>query len=917
VGDESRAFENCIISEELGWRLSRPPDFEAESRALNGLAQALAAGPRAEGGRPQQGVGDALDALVAQALRLCRAGSAGVSVVEGDEGRTFLRWQAVAGSWASLAGTALPLQGSPCGAALASAAPMLLARPGRCYQLPGQGPPASELLIVPFHSAGTPAGALWVAAHDDSRRFDAEDERLLTSLAGFAAMACLLLREQESGARMAQQLVARRSAARELEAALRLSEERYRNLFNSIDEGFCIVEMRFDAEGEALDYRFLETNPAFELQTGLQDATGRWMRELAPGHEEFWFKTYGQVALSGEPVRFESHAQQLNRFFDVYAFRVGEPEERKVAVLFNDISQRQLTRQALMERERLLSILLEVSDAARVLGDEANIAREACRLVKREIGAISCSYGLVYTQEDRVVVLADVCDQGVPSTEGEWQFSGLGPAMIGLLEQGNPVVVEDTATHPGTAPYQEPIYDPMQTRSFIGVPFVREGRILAYFSLHDRRPRRYTEAEVSLLRDVAVRLWEAIQRARAEAALRQSEARLQHLYAQEQAARAQAEEASRLKDEFLATVSHELRTPLTAFLGYAQLLKSRKRDEEYIAHTVEKMVVSARTQAQLIEDLLDVSRIVSGKLRVEMQPMDLAQVIHAALDTVRSAVEVKGLRVAVELHPGAGLIIGDPNRMQQVVWNLLSNAAKFTPPGGSVTVRLEQVDETAQLTVRDTGQGIRPEFLPHVFERFRQADSASNRLYGGLGLGLSIVRHLVELHGGTVAVSSAGFGAGATFIVRLPLANHESVGRLRPALVVPSRADECPPELRGLRVLVVDDQPELLEFLYEALSSCGAIVRACTTALQALDLVRAWQPRVLVTDIAMPGEDGYWLIRNVRALAPEDGAAIPAVALTAYTRIEDRMQILAAGFQFYLSKPVDPAELCSVVASLA
>ncbi|NTU85881.1 MAG: response regulator, partial [Chloroflexales bacterium] len=389
----------------------------------------------------------------------------------------------------------------------------------------------------------------------------------------------------------------------------------------------------------------------------------------------------------------------------------------------------------------------------------------------------------------------------------------------------------------------------------------------------------------------------------------------QHLYAQEQRARVQAEEASRLKDEFLATVSHELRTPLTAVLGYAQLLLRRTHDEAYVARTAAKLVRSAQDQAQLIEDLLDVSRIVSGRLRIDLRPIDMARVIGAALDTVRPAVETKGLQLQIDLRPEASVVIGDAHRVQQVVWNLLANATKFTPPGGRILVRLERLDNVVQLTVSDTGQGISAAFLPHVFDRFRQADSTSQRTHGGLGLGLAIVRHLVELHGGTVAAASPGEGQGATFTVWLPLA-----GSGTPTLLIRDDAPamiDGPPALRGLRVLIVDDQPAILELLHELLAACGAVVQLCRTAREALATLRTWRPDVLVSDVAMPGEDGYWLIREVRALAPEDGGATPAVALTAYVRVEDRMRVLAAGFQQYLPKPVDQAELQDVVASLA
>ena len=402
---------------------------------------------------------------------------------------------------------------------------------------------------------------------------------------------------------------------------------------------------------------------------------------------------------------------------------------------------------------------------------------------------------------------------------------------------------------------------------------------------------------------------------------KQAEREREQLLVHEQELRRQAEEASRLKDEFLATVSHELRTPLTAFLGYAQLLQSRKRDEAYIARSVEKMIRSAKVQAQLIEDLLDISRSVSGRLRIDLTPLDLRDVVRAALDTVRPAADARQLTLLNEIDPAPVRVVGDANRLQQVVWNLLANAVKFTPSAGVVIVRIESDQHDALLTVSDTGQGISAAFLPYVFDRFRQADSKPNRSNGGLGIGLAIVRHLVELHGGTVHVQSAGIDQGATFHVRLPLITGGVVpqtdARAEPERVTGFDTTDCPPELVGLRLLVVDDQPEIMELLAEMLSSCGADVRSCAGAQEALAIIRDWQPQVLVSDIAMPGEDGYWLIEQVRALPAEAGGTIPAIALTAYVRMEDRLRILAAGFEQYVPKPVEAAELRAVVAHLA
>lgn len=399
------------------------------------------------------------------------------------------------------------------------------------------------------------------------------------------------------------------------------------------------------------------------------------------------------------------------------------------------------------------------------------------------------------------------------------------------------------------------------------------------------------------------------------------EVRLAELYARQAAWAIQnaqlyreAREANRLKDEFLATVSHELRTPLTAILGWTRLLRSGDLDRATFARALETVERNAKAQAQLIEDLLDISRIISGKLRLDIRLVELPPLIEAAIDSLRLAAEAKGLRLEKTIDQSAGPISGDPDRLQQVVWNLLSNAVKFTPPGGSISVRLARVGSQVEISVSDSGIGISREFLPHVFDRFRQADSTSTRSYGGLGLGLAIVRHLVELHGGTVHAESAGEGQGATFKVRLPFAM--SLQRLTPALQGKLFLQKLP-RLDNLQVLVVDDDPDARELLGLVLGQCGAKVTAVGSAAEALELIKGWTPDVLVSDIGMPDEDGYSLIRKVRALDSTRGSRLPAVALTAYARVEDRMRALAAGFQMYVAKPIDPGELAAVIASLA
>jgi signal transduction histidine kinase/ActR/RegA family two-component response regulator len=382
-------------------------------------------------------------------------------------------------------------------------------------------------------------------------------------------------------------------------------------------------------------------------------------------------------------------------------------------------------------------------------------------------------------------------------------------------------------------------------------------------------------------------------------------------------ARSQAEEANRMKDEFLALVSHELRSPLNTMLGFAAVLRSIGLDAQKAEHAVDVIERSGKAQAQLIDALLDTSRIISGKLRLEVGPVDLISVIEQAVQTIHPAADAKGISIETNLPSEISQITGDPARLHQVVWNLLSNAVKFTPQGGRVEARLERVDPHICITVSDTGKGISPDFLPYVFDRFRQADASSTRRYGGLGLGLSLVKYLVELHGGTIEASSASEAQGATFKVTLPVrAASTPLGEVSgaPATVKSSG------ELAGVRALVVDDEDDARELLATALTQYGADVAAVSSAAEAYTLLTATPPQdrpdVMVIDIGMPGEDGYSLMRRVREWERERGAYTPAVALTAYGRTEDRIQALIVGFQTHIVKPVDPAEVAAVITSL-
>ncbi|HYP87068.1 MAG TPA: ATP-binding protein [Polyangiaceae bacterium] len=487
-----------------------------------------------------------------------------------------------------------------------------------------------------------------------------------------------------------------------------------------------------------------------------------------------------------------------------------------------------------------------------------------------------------------------------------------------VLESGSTELVEHAAGQEVLQnDEQRELLQQLAPKSWIGVPLrVRQSTVGALFFAYLAEGRSYSRADVPLVEELGKRAAAALENARLyEDAQAAAEA--------EREARNKADEATRLKDEFLTTLSHELRTPLNAILGWSRMLQSKAATEEQRTRGVDTIVRNAIAQNQLIEDLLDVSRIVSGKMRLSVDVVDFADVITAAIDVVQPAADAKGVRLQAVLDPDAGLISGDAARLQQIVWNLLTNAVKFTPRGGHVQVSLRRDDSAVDLSVTDTGAGIAPEFLPYVFDRFRQQDAGITRMSGGLGLGLAIVKNLTELHGGRVEVSSAGPGQGARFVIRIPVTPVRSTivsllpQKDGPPTVREPAALSCPSEIASLKILVVDDEPDARELLKVVFERCGGEVTKVGSVAEALDVVGRLRPDVIVSDIGMPEEDGYSFIRKLRARAAHEGGSTPAIALTAYARSEDRHRALGEGFNSHATKPVDPQELLTVVANLA
>ncbi len=444
----------------------------------------------------------------------------------------------------------------------------------------------------------------------------------------------------------------------------------------------------------------------------------------------------------------------------------------------------------------------------------------------------------------------------------------------------------------------------LRPESSMAVPMAVMGRIIGTIEVQSYRSDVYRHEHVTGMSMAANLTAVAIENVR--------------LLKLERTARQAAEESNRLKDEFLATVSHELRTPLTAILGWARLLEDGALDDGVKNQAIETICRNAKSQAQIVDDILDVSRIITGNLYLDLHPLELGPVVKNAINVVRPTADAKGIRIEAQLDATPAMVSGDANRLQQVIWNLLSNAVKFTDSGGRVIVKLSQIGSSTRITVSDTGQGISSEFMPYVFDRFRQADSTSTRRHGGLGLGLAIARHLVEIHGGSIRAESAGEGRGATFTISLPMI--ESGVRAPAALAdvrEQSMAITAPQLLSGVNVLLVDDDSDTLKLMTAALTRRQATVTAVSSAGEAIQAIQRRRPDVLVSDIAMPGEDGYGLIEKVRSLEAGDAENIPAVAITAYAKDEDRERALSSGFQIYLAKPVEVTELISVVARAA
>ena len=707
--------------------------------------------------------------------------------------------------------------------------------------------------------------------------------------------------------------------------ALRESEERLRAIFNQAAVGIAVA---------ALDGRFLDMNRKFSdiLGYSIDELRGKTFIDITHDDDRHDTETFVGRLLAGSIADYSLEKRYVRKdrsevwsLSTVTLLRDAAGQPQRFIGVIEDITERKRAQEALRDESRMLEVLNETGTRlASTLDLEAlvqAVTDAATELSGAESGAFFHNTPDNHGHAFRFDALSGAANRELETFAKPHASALLGPTVRGARPIRCDDVLQDRRDRDHE--FDDALLNgPLPVRSYLAVSVQsRSGEVIGGLFFGHSQPHAFTQRAEQLIVGVAAQGGIAIDNARLyDASLKAAEER-KVLLESERAARTAAERMSKMKDEFLATLSHELRTPLNAILGWSQVLRSTAKNAADRAKGLEAIERNARAQTQLIEDLLDMSRITSGKLRLDIQTIQPASVIEAALETVAPAAAAKGIRLEKLLDPSAGPILGDPSRLQQVVWNLLSNAIKFTPQGGEVRVLLQRANSQIEITVADTGMGIKPEFVPYLFERFRQGDASMTRLHGGLGLGLSIVKSLVELHGGVVWIESPGEGRGTTVTTHLPLSavhRDADIGEVpQPKTTSPSVTSFIPADLSGLKILVVDDQSDARDLIKRVLEDCAAEVMTASTADEALQLIEAQKPDVFVSDIGMPDVNGFELLRRVRALGMARGGKVPAIALTAFARSEDRTRALRAGFLVHVSKPVDPSELVATVASVA
>ena len=677
------------------------------------------------------------------------------------------------------------------------------------------------------------------------------------------------------------------------EAALRESEERYRTLFSTLIEGFCVIEVIFDSDNKPVDYRFLEINPAFESQTGLHNAKGRRMRELAPDHEAHWFKIYGNVALTGRPARFVNEAKALDRWYDVSAYRVGGPESRNVAILFNDITKRK-------RAETRARALQQITAALAAAITPEQVGDVVLNQASQTLGAAAAVMGLI-AEGDAVDVWSSLGVSDEVLARWGRKRMDTRTLLTDVVRTGRAIVMPSLAEYAAAYPDILPEVGPFGLQAVAGIPLTVGDRVLGAVTFIFSSSRAFSAEDVAFMETIAGQAAQAVERARLYRTV-QSQAQTLAINNEE------LREADRRKNEFLAMLSHELRNPLAPIRSGLYILNRAAPGSEQARRAQAVVDRQVGHMTRIVDDLLDVTRISRGKLQLRRESLDFVDVVRRAIDDHRALFAANNLELQASIPDEPIRINGDRTRVAQVVGNLLQNAAKFTPAGGTVTVIVEADDEGRQavVRVRDTGPGITAEMLPQIFEPFTQADTTLDRSKGGLGLGLSLVKGIMEMHGGTTSVVSEGPGRGAEFVVGFPRETS------RPAATRPARGARQRIALR--RVLIIEDNVDAAESLREVLELDGHTVDLAFSGAKGIEKAKGFLPEVVLCDIGLPGMDGYAVARAIRA----DPAlqAICLVALTGYAGPDDIERSRAAGFDHHLPKPPGIETLDEILASL-
>jgi len=814
------------------------------------------------------------------------------------------------------------------------------------------------------------------------------------------------------------------------EASQRDSEGHYRALFEAMDEGFGVFEVIFDDQQRVADMRCIETNPSYERQGGRSQALGRTVRELSPDVESVWFDTYGKVALTGEPIRFTRWSAPRNMWFDVYAFRIGEPERRRIGVLFQNVTEQKQAEAALREKEARQEFLLALSDALRPLTDPVAVQAEASRVLAEHLGLSRALYCEVEARADGNYYVArrDYHAPGVSSVVGGYRAADFGVTVMEDLSVGRTVAVADIGAHEGLTDAERNAFRATGIQAFVTAPLIKNGRHVALFAVHHVAPRAWTAHDLSLIEETAERTWSAVERAKAEDAFRASDARLQLAleaadmgtfvwdaqrdeteadqrmlslfglppggklnlavaleslihpddrapYAQAVAAamdpagdgtlrhdirvlhsdgslhwvtvtaqmvfegnprhavrlagmaadisdrkfteaalrlsEEQLLESDRRKDEFLAVLAHELRNPLAPIRTGLELIRLGSDSRDAVERVRRMMERQIGHMVRLVDDLLDVSRITSGKIQLQRGVRQLASLVQNALEANRAALQDARLELSVDVPESPVWLDVDPTRFVQVLSNILHNAVKFTNPGGRVVLAADVAGDAGRspgelvLSVTDSGVGISSDMLPRVFDLFVQGDSSADRSHSGLGIGLALARRLMDLHGGSIQASSDGPGLGSTFTIRLPVARdpgleHDGLG------VRDSRATI------SSRVLVIDDNMDAADTTAMLVEALGGSVAIAYDGENGIMRATEFKPHVVLLDLGMPGIDGYDTCRRIRRSL---GAHVFIVALTGWGQEQDKDEALRAGFDAHLTKPADPVALEQLLAA--